>query len=544
MSPWAPLRHKVFAALFAAQMGSNIGSFVQVVAAAWLMGDLTDSPTLVALVQTATLLPVLLLGLIAGALADILDRRTLLLATQAWMLVCAGGLAALTMLDLVTPTVLLALTFAMGVGAALMGPAWQAIQPDLVPRKEFGQAIALSSMTYNTGRTVGPALGGALVATAGPQWAFVVNAASFVGVMIVLVMWKPQQASVRLHPETLSGAMRTGWRYGANAPALRLVLMRSLAFAPAATAIQALLPTVVRVRLGLGSAGYGILFGCYGVGAVLAAVVRPRLDRSLTPHRIVVGASAIVAATTVAVGTVQEPWIVGVALFVAGGAWTTVTVTLTVAAQRALPWWVRARGIGIYMVTLMGGVAVGSAVWGVIAGWSIPAAHVAAAATLVLGIGLTLRRRLAVVDAVGQEQAAGTEPMVNMEPGPDAGPVLVTLTYRVPAGRQEQFAEMMRWVGGDRRRSGASQWGLFRDLADTDVFLETFVVATWAEHMRQHHRRTVNADVVQRQVREFVVGDVSVSHLVSAYADGALAHVDGTSLSPGVLGGRAAGMGQ
>lgn len=212
----------MFAALFAAQLGFNIGSFFQAVAAAWLMGDLTTSPTLVALIQTATLLPILLLGLPAGALADIIDRRKLLLATQAWMVVCAGALATLTLADVVTPTVLLLLTFAMGMGSALMGPAWQAIQPDLVPAREFGQAVALSSLTFNTGRAIGPALGGAAV----PGWAFVVNGASFVGVMCVLAWWRPQTSNVR-HPETFPGALRSGWRYGTNAPALRVVLVRT-----------------------------------------------------------------------------------------------------------------------------------------------------------------------------------------------------------------------------------------------------------------------------------------------------------------------------
>ena len=242
MSPWAPLRHRVFAALFAAQLGSNIGTFFQTVAAAWLMGDLTTSPTLVALIQTASLLPLLLLGLPAGALADIFDRRLLLLATQAWMVVCAGTLAALTFTDHVTPAVLLGLTFALGVGAALMGPAWQAIQPDIVPPREFGQAVALSSLTFNTGRAIGPALAGALVASAGAGWAFVVNAASFLGVVVVLLWWRPPRTSVRLSTESLPGAVRAGLRYGVNAPVLRAVLVRTVAFTGPAAAIQALLP--------------------------------------------------------------------------------------------------------------------------------------------------------------------------------------------------------------------------------------------------------------------------------------------------------------
>jgi predicted MFS family arabinose efflux permease len=522
LSPWAPLRHRVFAALFAAQLGSNIGSFFQAVAAAWLMGDLTSSPTLVALIQTASLLPVLVLGLLAGALADIFDRRKLLIATQAWMVVCAGALAALTLLDLVTPAVLLALTFAMGTGAALMGPAWQAIQPDLVPAHEFSQAVALSSLTFNTGRAVGPALAGALVAAAGPGWAFVVNAASFVGVVAVLSLWRPEQVRTRLPPETLPGAVRTGWRYGANAPALRAVLVRTAAFAPPAAAIQALLPIVVRERLGLGSGAYGLMLACFGLGAVVAALLRPRLEGALSPDRLLLAASAVVAVALVIAGTARSTWVLGPALAVAGGAWTTGTVTTNVAAQRALPWWVRARGLGLYMVVLAGGIALGSALWGALAAWSITGAHVCAAVTLVVASSTAVRWRLRVVHGLDLRPAQPTEPMVNLDPAPSDGPVLVTVSYRVPPDRQEDFATMMRLVERDRRRSGAEQWGLFRDLADTDLFLETFVVATWAEHLRQHERRTVNADVMLRRARDFVEGDVAVAHLLSAYAPDAL----------------------
>ncbi len=526
MSPWAPLRHTVFAALFAAQLGSNIGSFFQAVAASWLMGDLTSSPTLVALIQTATLLPVLLFGLVAGALADIVSRRSLLLGTQTWMLVCAGTLAVLTGLDLVTPVVLLGLTFAMGTGAALMGPAWQAIQPDLVPPEEFPQAVALSSLTFNTGRSIGPALGGALVAAAGPAWAFGVNAASFLGVLAVLVWWRPERRTDRLPAETLTGAVRTGWRYGANAPALRGVLVRTAAFAPAAAVIQALLPTVVRDRLGMGSGGFGLLLACFGGGAVVAAILRPRLDAVLSRDRIVVFSSVVMVAAIVLTGTITTVWVLGPVLAVAGGAWTTVTVTLNVAAQRALPWWVRARGLGLYLVVLAGGIALGSALWGALAAWSIPGAHLVAALALALGATTVVRWRLGAVDQLDLRPSGVGHPMVNLEPEPGTGPVLVTITYRVPPEQQEAFATAMQRMERDRRRRGADQWGLFRDLADTDRFVETFVVATWAEHLRQRDRRTMAGDELSREVRSFVEGDVVVSHLVSAYGTGALRPVE------------------
>jgi MFS family permease len=526
LSPWAPLHHRVFAALFAAQLGSNIGSFFQAVAAAWLMGDLTSSPTLVALIQTASLLPVLLLGLPAGALADIMDRRKLLIATQAWMVACAGALAALTLLDLVTPAVLLALTFAMGTGAALMGPAWQAIQPDLVPAHEFSQAVALSSLTFNTGRAIGPALAGALVAAAGPGWAFAVNGASFLGVVVVLSLWRPEQVGTRLPPESLPGAVRTGWRYGANAPALRAVLVRTAAFAPPAAAIQALLPIVVRERLGLGSGAFGLMLACFGFGAVVAALLRPRFEGALSPDRLLLAASAVVAVALVVAGTTQSTWVLGPTLAVAGGAWTTGTVTTNVAAQRALPWWVRARGLGLYMVVLAGGIALGSAVWGAIAGVSIALAHVIAAAVLLLGVATSRRWRLAAVRDLDLRPATPSTPIVNLEPAPDAGPVLVTVAYRVPPDAHEEFADMMRRVERDRRRGGAVEWDLYRDLADTDRFVETFTVRTWGEHLRQHERRTRTADVMLQRAREYVEGDVEVAHFVSAYSESGLAAVE------------------
>jgi hypothetical protein len=246
----------------------------------------------------------------------------------------------------------------------------------------------------------------------------------------------------------------------------------------------------------------------------------------------VVLASFVVAGSLALTGTVRTAWVVGAAFFVAGGAWTTATVTTNVAAQRALPWWVRARGLGLYMLVLAGGIAIGSAVWGSIAAWSIPAAHLVAAATLLAGTLTARRWRLDVVHGLDLRPATPTQPMVNIEPGPHAGPVLVTVAYRVPADRQIDFATMMRRVERDRRRSGAEQWGLFRDLADTDLFLETFVVSTWAEHLRQHDRRTMTADVMLREAREFVEGDVSVAHLVSAYSEGVLGPVHTTPDGP------------
>ncbi len=320
--------------------------------------------------------------------------------------------------------------------------------------------------------------------------------------------------------------MRAGLRYGINAPALRGILVRTLAFAAPAAAIQALLPTVVRDQLHLGSGGYGVLLGCFGVGAALAAILRPRLDALWTGDESVIASSAVIAVMLVLIGSIGSQWVTGPALFVAGGAWTTGTVTLNVAAQRALPWWVRARGLGLYMVVLAGGIAVGSAVWGAVAGWSIPLAHVMAAGILAAGIATARRWSLEVVTDLDLRPARPTAPIVVLEPGDDDGPVLVTVAYRVPPAAHTEFVEMMRRVERDRRRGGAKEWGLFRDLADTDRFLETFEVETWGEHLRQHERRTRTADVMMQRAREFVEGDIEVTHLVSAYSAAGLVPVD------------------
>jgi predicted MFS family arabinose efflux permease len=512
----------VFAALFAAQLGSNVGTFFQSVAAAWLMGDLTSSPALVALVQTAALMPVLLLGVPAGALADIIDRRKLLIGSQIWMVVASSLLAILTLLHHTTPASLLALTAALGLGSALMGPAWQAIQPDLVPTHEFGQAVALSSMTFNTGRAIGPALGGALVAAAGPGWAFVVNAASFLGVLAVLEWWKPTKTAISHLVESLPDAMRAGLRYSANSPALRAVLVRTLAFSFPAAAIQALLPTVVRENLGMGSGGYGILLGCFGIGAMLAAVLRPQIDSRLSLDAMVLASSVVLAACLLTIGAARTAWIVGPALFIGGMAWTTATVTTNIAAQQVLPWWVRARGLALYLIVISGGVAGGSAVWGIIAGGSLGLAHVLAAVTLLAGMATELRWKLRRSQGLDLRPANPREPIVTLDPPGEDGPVLVTVTYRVPESRHGAFAATMELIGRNRRRSGATEWGLYRDLVETDRFVETFITATWSEHLRQHQRRTMSFDELWRQVEDLSESEPAIVHLVSAYSPGGL----------------------
>ena len=520
LSPWAPLRHPVFRALFVAQLASNIGTLMQAVGSAWLMGDLGASNALVALVQTAVMLPVFLVGIPAGALADILDRRKVLIWSQAWMLLCAAVLAVLSFADVVSPAGLLVLTFGLGLGAAVSAPAFQAIQPDLVPRREFPQAIALGSLTFNVGRAIGPAIGGFIVALGGPAWVFLLNAISFVGVLGVLVWWRRPAPEVHMPAESFSGAVRAGVRYAAHAPMLRAVLIRTGLFVLPCAAVQALLPIETRDRLGLGSGWYGVLLGCFGVGAAASAVVRPRLDERFHLDRLVVLPSVVMAGVLVVEAFVEVPWVIGVALLLAGAAWSTAITSTSVAAQTVLPAWVRARGMGLYMLVIAGSIALGSAVWGAIADRSLTAAHLAAAATLVVGTLVSFRWHLASTAGVDVRMTAGEEPLVTLVPRPTDGPVLVTVTYEVPPDDIDGFAEAMRLVERHRRRTGAYRWGLFRDLAAPDRFVETFVVESWAEHLRQHSRATVNADLILGPVRPFLGPSVSVGHYLSVYSPG------------------------
>jgi MFS family permease len=525
-SPWAPLRSRIFLALFIAQLASNLGTLMQLVGSAWLMGDIGGSAALVALVPTASFLPVLIIGVPAGALADVFDRRKLLILTQAWMMLTALVLALLTFTDVVNEASLLGLTFALGLGGALGAPAWQAMQPDLVPRSQLSQAVALGAMSFNVGRAAGPALGGLIVAVAGPGWVFVFNALSFVGIIAVLAQWRPIEEDTKLPTETLSGATRAGLRYSFHSPLMRVVLVRVALLMLPVAAIQALLPIVVRGPLGMGPGGYGLLLACFGVGAALTAVVRPLLQTVVTVDQQVVLGSLIAAAVLLVQGFVHNAVVVGIALFAGGFAVSNAFTTLTVAAQSALPRWVRARGLALYTLVLAGGVAVGSAVWGGLADDGLERAHLAAAIVLVVGTVASVRWRLNWSMDLDLTPIPGDAPTVLLVPEATDGPVLVTVTYVVPQHDIERFANAMRAVEKHRRRTGAYRWGVFRDLAYPDEFVETFVVQSWAEHLRQHHRITVTSQAILEDVRSYARRDRAVGHYLSSSSPGALAPLE------------------
>ena len=506
MSAWSPLRYRVYRALWIALLVSNVGTWMQAVGAAWLMVQLDASPAVVALVQTATYLPVVLLGVVAGAAADLFERRRLLLVTQTVMLVAAGVLAMLSAADLVTPVLLLVLTFALGVGATLNAPAWQAIQPEIVPREELKQAVTLGGANVNLGRAIGPALGGVLIVLAGPWLVFALNAASFAFVLYVLWRWKrPLEAEVG-PPEGFAGAVRAGLRYAMFSRILYGVLVRSFVFGVASSGLMSLMPVYASQDLGWGSGGLGILYAGIGLGAVATAAIVPRVRERLSADRVFVAGSAMVAVALLLLAVL--PYRIPAVAFcvVAGIGWLFCLSTLNVASQEVLPSWVRARGLALYLTAISAGIALGSALWGQLAGWSgVPWTWGSGALALLVSLVLAVRWRFDRIADVDLSPAPMTEPESSLIDAADSdSPALVVVAYEVRAEVEEDFLRALRLVGRVRRRTGATDWSVYRDADRDHRYIETFVLPSWDEHVRQHQRRTVTDLELQEDVRRFL----------------------------------------
>jgi MFS family permease len=392
LSAWSPLRQPIFRALWIAAAASNVGTLMQNVGAAWLMTTLAGSPLMVALVHTATSLPIFLLALPAGALADVVDRRRLLLFTQGWMLAAAAGLGVLTLLGATTPLVLLMLTFILGLGAAMNAPAWQAIVPELVPRPELPAAVVLNSVGFNMARGVGPALGGLVVAAAGAGVVFLLNAASFLGVIVVLFYWKRPSLKSSLPSERITGAIRTGMRYARQAPVLRAVLLRVGTFAFFATALLALLPLLARNKLGLGSTGYGGLLGAFGLGAIVGAAILPEIRRRISIELLAQVAAILFAGVVIAVAYLRNFSLVCGVMIVGGVAWLTLLSSFNTSIQVSVPSWVRGRALAFYLLVFFGSMAGGGVLWGTVAEFiGIPLTLLCTAAGLMGGLFVTGR---------------------------------------------------------------------------------------------------------------------------------------------------------
>ncbi len=481
------------------------------VGAAWLMISMTDSPLLVGLLQTAGTLPVFLVGLPAGVLADLVSRRTMLLVTNAWMLVVAAALAAVNEMGGMTPGLLLLFTFLLGIGGALSLPVWQATVPHLVPREMLGSAVSLNSMGFNTARAVGPAIGGLLVAASGPSLVFMLNACSFVGVLGVFGFWRPPKRD-RQSTEDVLGALRAGVRYILYSPPLHAPLVRVAAFMFCGAVVLALLPLVAREVWQLDSGGYGLLLAAFGVGSIIGAAILPGLRR-FWPVDGITAASAVVAAVALlSLGSTHSVVLAGMAMFAWGVAWTTSLVNYNVAMQMAIAGWVRGRSMAFYQLVLMGSLALGSWAWGWLASVTQPQeTFLWAAGLMVSSLLLILRYRLAASEQLdARSQSEVVEHEFEHHPthphGQEEGAVLVTIEYRIRDEDAERFREIMRQLRILRKRDGAAVWRLYRDSQDSQVYIELYRVETWAEHLRGHERRLVSDQGVYDEVRRLHVG--------------------------------------
>jgi len=479
---------------------------MQDVGAGWLMTSLSSSPSMVALVEAADSIPMMLLALPAGAVADIVDRRRLLIAVQVYLLLVAGALGILTLLGVTTAWVLLGFVFALGVGAAMMMPAWSAIVPDLVRPDELSSAVALNSVAINVSRAIGPAIAGVLVAVVGAWLVFVLNALSYVGILAVLVRWQREHRKSTLPAERFLSAIRVGMRFVMHTHALQVVLIRGASFFVFASATWSLFPLIVRRELGRGPEIYGLLLTCIGIGAVGGAMLLPRVRAKVSRDALVAGASALYAIAALALGHVHNVGLLAVAMLLTGVAWISILSALQVSAQMTLPPWVRARGLAAFVVVFMGGMALGSILWGQVATHiGIPAALTTAAVGMALAIALTWRFKL------GQHEVLDFTPSMDWPlpvlaetPEPDV-PVMVTIGYRIQADKRTEFVAAMQGVREMRRRNGAYFWQLFHDSEDPTRFVETFMDESWLEHLRQHERASVADREIQRRAKQYLI---------------------------------------
>jgi predicted MFS family arabinose efflux permease len=518
-SPWSPFRHASFSVVWGATVIANIGGWMYSAASGWLMTDLNPDPFIVSMVQVATTLPMFLFAMPAGALADIVDRRKFLIVAEILYTTVAAIFAAIVWFGAATPGNLLLFTFLMGVGGALTAPVWQSIVPQLVPRQDLSPAVAANSVGINVSRAVGPALGGVMVARIGIAAPFWFNAVSNLAVIGALLWWHPPKKGARLPVERFGSAIRVGFRHARNNPHLRATLVRAAAFFLFASAYWALLPLVVRTQIAGGPDLYGYLLAAIGVAAVGAALGLPWLKARLGPDRLVAVGTLGTALAMVLFAFARDAPMALTGSVVAGASRIAVLASLNVSAQVALPDWVRGRGLAIFVTAFFGCLTLGSAIWGQVAGMvGLPAAHVMAALGALVAIPLTWRWKLQT--GAGLDLTPSMHwpaPIVAYEVEHDRGPVLVTIEYRIDPKDREPFLAALEKLARERRRDGAYAWGVFEDSADEGRMVETFLVESWIEHLRQHERVT-NADrVLQETIHRFQrEGTPKITHLIAA----------------------------
>ena len=491
----SPFRHRIFLLIWVASLVSNFGAVIQTVGASWLMTTLAPSPDMVALIQAGTALPIMLLSLPAGAAADVFDRRLVMLTAQVFMLLTSLALVITSTLGIVSTGLLLGLTFLIACGSALNGPAWQSSVGDQVPRSDISAAVSLNALNFNIARSVGPAIGGLLVASFGPPSTFLVNVLSYVALILVLLTWRHPKAPNDLPPERIASAVMTGVRYARRSSSIRRVVVRGTIFGLLGAALWALLPLVARNLLSGGPVIYGLLLGALGGGAILGALGAAWM-RQRFPTQLIVDAGSLAFGVACIVAALSPTLLLTMAFLTIGGAaWVTTLSTFNISVQLSVPRWVVGRAVAVYQTTTFGGMAIGSWIWGVVAD------QIGIVPTLVgTGVALGLSLAIGVLLPIPTAGSANLDPWRDPSDSEEAvtiaplsGPVVTTLEYRVAEADRTAFAAfMLRSMRPMRERDGALRWTLLQDVAEREIWIERFQNPTWLDYLRQNHRRTVS----------------------------------------------------